>query len=52
MIDFSKMPSKSKKIAEAISRKLGEKKEEKNVNLNEVVKTLAKRNVEANKEDE
>ena len=52
MIDFKKAPTKAKKISEAISKKLEAVKESKNdVDLNSVIKTLAKRNVEVNKED-
>ena len=51
-MDLSKNPTAAKKISEAISKKVQTQKESKDVDLNQVIKTLAKRSVEANKEGE
>jgi len=51
-MDLSKAPSKAKKISEVISKKIDAKRGSNDIDLNGVIKTLAKRNVEATKNDE
>lgn len=51
-MDLKKTPSTSKKITEAISKRVKEDKGSKKVDLNGVIKTLVKRNVQADNENE
>lgn len=50
MIELPKVPSKAKTISEAISKKVEAKKKTGDIDLNGVIETLSKRNIEARKE--